>query len=101
MRNPLLFPIIRADMRAEKPADTCTTFPPAKSRTPALLRKPLGCQVEWAIGQYTIRCHKPVEVSKEINFILSANAPQIREGVITAKDSSNTQKSGSGMVGAN
>ena len=39
-----------APARAAKPALMCTTVPPAKSRTPHLRKKPLGCQVQCAKG---------------------------------------------------
>ena len=36
---------------AAKPADMCTTVPPAKSSTPILCRKPSGCHVQCASGE--------------------------------------------------
>ncbi len=40
-----------APASAAKPADMCTTVPPAKSSTPILCRKPSGCHVQCASGE--------------------------------------------------
>ena len=40
-----------APASAAKPADMCTTVPPAKSITPHLKKSPSGCQVQCASGQ--------------------------------------------------
>ena len=40
-----------APASAAKPADMCTTVPPAKSSTPSLWRKPSGCHVQCASGE--------------------------------------------------
>ena len=40
-----------APARAAKPADMCTTVPPAKSRTPICRSRPCGCHVMCASGE--------------------------------------------------
>ena len=40
-----LLPKNIAPARAAKPADICTTVPPAKSKIPQFLNRPSGCQV--------------------------------------------------------
>ena len=48
---PWRLPRQMAHMRAETPELRCTTPPPAKSRMPALWRKPSRAHTEWAMGQ--------------------------------------------------
>ena len=42
-----------APAKAATPDAACTTMPPAKSCTCIMANSPLGCQVQWASGQYT------------------------------------------------
>ena len=56
---------------------------------------PSGCQIAWAMGQYTNRCHRAININIGPDFIRSAKLPQIRAGVIIAKVSWYMQYTGS------
>ena len=53
--------------------------PPLK----ALSRPPLP-HTMWAMGKYTNRLHRTVNRSMALNFMRSANAPEIKAGVMMA-----------------
>jgi hypothetical protein len=42
----LRVPTAKMEASAAKPAEMCTTIPPAKSRTPQIERKPAGFQIQ-------------------------------------------------------
>jgi hypothetical protein len=67
----------------------CTTVPPAKSKQGILpprkaLSSPPLPHTMWAIGKQTMRLHRTVNSSMALNFIRSANAPEIKAGVMMA-----------------
>src|SRR6186713_3154228 len=87
-----------APANAAQPAVICTTVPPAKSQAPILARNPSGCQFQCATGAYTNKENKTI---KEVNRILSANAPTTRPGVMIANINWNKENNVSGIVFAN
>src|SRR5690242_18573229 len=52
------WPTKSAAASAEKPADICTTVPPAKSSAPRACSQPAGDHTQCAIGSYTSVVHK-------------------------------------------
>ena len=76
-----------------------TTVPPAKSSTPHGRRKPCGCQVQCASGQYTKIVKSVMNTRYAEKRTRSANDPVIRAGVITANFNWNIANSASGIVG--
>mmetsp|Transcript_56479 Transcript_56479/g.104579 ORF Transcript_56479/g.104579 Transcript_56479/m.104579 type:complete len:200 (+) Transcript_56479:667-1266(+) len=68
---------------AENPAVMCTTMPPAKSHTPHSAIHPPP-QTQWQKGAYTKTIHNGRKMRKALNLNLSAKAPVMRTGVITA-----------------
>src|SRR5258706_8123598 len=86
--------------KAAKPADMCTTVPPAKSRTPHLKRNPSGCQVQCANGAYINREKSTRNKTYDLNLMRSANVPVMRAGVMIANFNWKKAKSTNGIVGA-
>ncbi len=79
-----LLPNTIAAANPANPLDTCTTFPPAKSRAPHLKHQPSIFHIQCAIGQYTTIIHMLINSSNDINFIRSTTEPIINAGVIPA-----------------
>ena len=82
-------PTYNAVTSADTTEVMCTTVPPAKSKQgtfppKAAFKKPPFAQTMWAIGKYTISAHKVMNNSMALNFIRSANAPEISAGVMMA-----------------
>src|SRR5262249_737923 len=77
----LRLPTMRAAMRPAVPELTCTTVPPAKSRTLTQaaslveLKTPSGPQTQCAIGEETKIAHNPMNQSMAEHFIRSPNTP--------------------------
>ena len=98
-------PRYSAQTSAETPEVMCTTVPPAKSkqgiRPPrkAFSNPPLP-HTMCAIGKYTRKHHSTVNSSMALNFMRSANAPQINAGVMMANINWYTMKVCCGMVAA-
>src|SRR5438046_3043465 len=86
--NPIRFPRYSAQTSADTPDEICTTVPPAKSRQGnrplAAFKNPPLPQTMCASGAYTIKNHKVMNSTVALNFIRSAVAPVINDGVITA-----------------
>ena len=61
-----------------------TTVPPAKSSAPILRRNPPTPHTQCATGSYTSVDHRSVKRQKAENLILSAKAPRMSAGVMTA-----------------
>jgi hypothetical protein len=91
-------PYMIAATKAAIPAFTCTTVPPAKSNAPNSRSQPPGAHTQCAIGAYTSNDHAPMNNRKVLNFALSANAPVISAGVITANIIWNTMNASCGIV---
>ena len=81
-------PITSAQMSAETPELICTTVPPAKSSAPpdrassapnARIPPP---HTQWHSGQYTNVPQSTMNSAIALNFMRSANAPQISAGVM-------------------
>src|SRR5262249_8774144 len=85
---PRRLPRYKAQTRAETPDVICTTVPPAKSKhgidPPTAFSKAPFPQTMCAIGKYTISAQSDVNSSIALNFIRSANAPEINAGVMMA-----------------
>mmetsp|Transcript_530 Transcript_530/g.2039 ORF Transcript_530/g.2039 Transcript_530/m.2039 type:complete len:210 (+) Transcript_530:612-1241(+) len=81
---------------AEKPAEMCTTMPPAKSHTPHSARKPPP-HTEWQKGKYTRCTHAAMKMRYGANIMRSANAPVISAGAMTANMPWNSAKARPGM----
>ena len=83
----------------------CTTVPPAKSKQGIFppenaFSKPPLPQTMCAIGKYTISTHSTVNSSIALNFMRSANAPEISAGVMMANISWYIMNVCCGMVAA-
>src|SRR5215469_1817571 len=87
--NPLRLPMYSAQTSAETPELICTTVPPAKSKHGILPPKnafsnPPFPHTMCASGKYTRNAHNTVNSNIALNFMRSANAPEINAGVMMA-----------------
>src|SRR5580704_11674914 len=79
---PTRFPKYSAHTSADTPDVMCTTVPPAKSKVGILppenaFNRPPLPQTMWAMGKYTSSDQSTVNSSIALNFIRSANAPEM------------------------
>src|SRR5687768_9113423 len=77
-------PRYHAATRAETPALTCTTVPPAKSSAPSFWSQPPDPQTQCASGAYTSVDQSRIKARNARNRMRSTIAPDTSAGVITA-----------------